>query len=121
MLVSNSFFFWPHLEAYGILVPQPGIELGPSAVKAPSPNHWTIRKFPRANVFERVIFIYSLLIPTPIPILLENGPSKPNSLGDPLVVQWVEIPLARVGTQVRFLILEDPTGLGATKPVHQSY
>ena len=107
--------------ACGILVPQPGIELGPSAVKVPSPNHWTIRQFPTANVFERVIFIYSLLIPTPIPILLENGPSKPNSLGDPLVVQWVEIPPARVGKQVRFLILEDPTGLGATKPVHPSY
>ena len=107
--------------AYGILVPQPGIELGPSAVKALSPNHWTIRKFLRANVFGRVIFIYSLLILTPVPILLENGPSKPNSLGDSLVVQWVEILPARVGTQFRSLILEDPTCLGATKPVHHSY
>lgn len=30
----------------GILVPWPGIEPGPSAVKAESLNHWTIREFP---------------------------------------------------------------------------
>ena len=42
------FFFWPHCEACGILVPRPGIEPGPSpsAVKAPSPNHWTAMEFP---------------------------------------------------------------------------
>ena len=43
------------------------------------------------------------------------------AVGNCLMVQWVEIPPARVGKQVRFLILEDPTGLGATKPVHPSY
>ena len=32
--------------ACGILVPWPGIEPGPSAVKAESLNHWTIRQFP---------------------------------------------------------------------------
>ena len=32
--------------ACGILVPQPGIEPGPSAVKARSPNHWTAKEFP---------------------------------------------------------------------------
>ena len=32
--------------ACGILVPGPGIEPGPSAVKALSPNHWTTREFP---------------------------------------------------------------------------
>lgn len=37
-----SFFFWPHRAACGILVPQPGLEPGPS-VKALSPNHWTAR------------------------------------------------------------------------------
>ena len=40
-----TFFFWPHL-ACGILVHRPGIKSGPSAVKAPSPNHWTIKEFP---------------------------------------------------------------------------
>ena len=29
----------------GILVPQPGIETGPMAVKVLSPNHWTAREF----------------------------------------------------------------------------
>ena len=48
-LISNmyySFFFWPCQAACGILVPRPGIEPGPSAVKAPCPNHWTTREFP---------------------------------------------------------------------------
>ena len=40
-------FFWPCLEACEILVPQPGIEPRPSAVKALSPNPWTAREFPR--------------------------------------------------------------------------
>ena len=40
------FFFWPHHAPCGILVPRPGIEPGPTAVKAPRPNHWTTREFP---------------------------------------------------------------------------
>ena len=40
------FFFWSCSEACGILVPRPGIEPVPSAVKALSPNHWTAREFP---------------------------------------------------------------------------
>ena len=32
--------------ACGILVPQRGIEPGATAVKAPSPNHWTGREVP---------------------------------------------------------------------------
>ena len=31
----------------GVLVPQPGTEPGPTSVKAPSPNYWTAREFPR--------------------------------------------------------------------------
>ena len=34
------------LAACGILVPRPGIEPRPSAVKAHSINHWTAREFP---------------------------------------------------------------------------
>ena len=33
-----------------ILVPQPGIQLGPPAVEAQSPYHWTTREFPTFNV-----------------------------------------------------------------------
>ena len=39
-------FFFGH-EVCGILVPRSGIEPGPSAVKAQSPNHWTAREFPK--------------------------------------------------------------------------
>ena len=33
-------FVWPSCTACGILIPPPGIEPGPSAVRAQSPNHW---------------------------------------------------------------------------------
>ena len=42
---SSNFFSFGHM-ACGILVPHPGIEPGPLAVKAPSPNNWTTREFP---------------------------------------------------------------------------
>ena len=40
------FFFQLPCEACRILVPWPGIEPRPMAVKAPSPNHWISREFP---------------------------------------------------------------------------
>ena len=40
------FFFWSHCTACRILVPRPGIEPRPTAVKVLSPNHWTTREFP---------------------------------------------------------------------------
>ena len=33
------------------------------------------------------------------------------------MVQWLRIPLAMQGTQVRSLVKEDPTSHGAAKPV----
>ena len=42
-------FFWPCLKAYGIIVPQPGTNLGPSAVKVQSPSHRTAREFPQGG------------------------------------------------------------------------
>ena len=44
---DTEFFslFWPQCGACGILIPQPGIKPTPLAVKARSPNHWTIREF----------------------------------------------------------------------------
>ena len=38
--------FLPCHTACGILFTQPGIEPGPSAVKAQIPNYWTAREFP---------------------------------------------------------------------------
>ena len=43
----NVFFGGEGHTTCGILVPQPGIEPAPTAVKAPSPNHWTAREFPK--------------------------------------------------------------------------
>ena len=44
IIYIQFFLFWPRPTACGILVPQPGIEPGPMAVKAPSPNDWTARE-----------------------------------------------------------------------------
>ena len=41
---GSKIFFWLHHAAWGVLVPWPGIEPVPSAVKAWSPNHWTANK-----------------------------------------------------------------------------
>ena len=38
-----------------------------------------------------------------------------------LVAQWLRIHLPVQGTRVRALVWEDPTGRGATKPVHHNY
>ena len=43
--------FLPCHLACEILVLHPGIELGPSAVKAQSPNYWAIREVPVVRVF----------------------------------------------------------------------
>ena len=44
---SCFFFILPCCVTCGILVPWPGIEPGPSAVRIESPNHWTAREFSR--------------------------------------------------------------------------
>ena len=42
-IICRFFIFWPCPTVCRILVPQPGIELGPITVKGLSPNHWTTR------------------------------------------------------------------------------
>ena len=44
--LNSFFFFWPCHTSCRILVPQPGVKSGATAVRAPTPNHWTTRKFP---------------------------------------------------------------------------
>ena len=51
------FIFWPCHASCGILVPQPGIEPGPSAMKVQSPNRWTARELP--GYFLKVTLLYS--------------------------------------------------------------
>ena len=38
--------------AFAILVPQPGIKLGPNVVRAQSLNPWTTREFPVVSVLK---------------------------------------------------------------------
>ena len=42
--------------ACGILVPQPGPEPTPSAVKVQSPNLWTTREFPQPQLLFNIIY-----------------------------------------------------------------
>ena len=49
-LSLSLFFFWPCRVACGILVPWPGFESGPPAVKALHPNPWTAREFPESTL-----------------------------------------------------------------------
>ena len=46
-LMVFFFFFWPHYVACGMLVPQPGVKLAPSAVEAQSLNHWASGEVPK--------------------------------------------------------------------------
>ena len=55
------FFLWRHHSACGILVPWPGIELAPLAVKPWSPNHWTVREFPELSTLKLWILCYGIL------------------------------------------------------------
>ena len=42
-------FFWLHRAAFGLLVPQPGIEPVPPALEVQSLNHWTAREVPTST------------------------------------------------------------------------
>ena len=57
-LLSFFFFFWLHRMICRILVPRPGIEAMPSAVKALGP--WTAREF--LTFFFFLIFIYLFMV-----------------------------------------------------------
>ena len=52
---------------------------------------------------------------------LQQMQKKKNTGGTSLVAQWLRIHLPMQGTRVRALVQEDPTCLGATKPVHHNY
>ena len=47
---SFFFFFWPFCISYGILVPQPEIELTPPAVEVWNFNHWIAREVPQLHL-----------------------------------------------------------------------
>ena len=61
-------FVLPHHVACRILVPQPGVESRPTAVKAPSLNHWTARKFSlifALNLISVLCFVKEVFLGSP--------------------------------------------------------
>ena len=59
----SLFFFGRTMQLVGShLVPRPGIESGPSAVRVHSPNHWTAREFPIFFNFIEVQLIYNIVL-----------------------------------------------------------
>ena len=51
-------FLGPCRTACGILVPQPGVEPGPSAVKAQGTNYWTAREVPRNHSHVNSVLLF---------------------------------------------------------------
>ena len=60
-LISLCLFFFCHVVACGILVPQPGIEPTPPAVEARRLNHWTTREVPSSSTFKVGILLHKNL------------------------------------------------------------
>ena len=56
------FIYWLHCTAYGILIPQPGIEPVSPTVEAWSPNHWTAREVPRLPPLMLLILGFNLTL-----------------------------------------------------------
>ena len=75
------FSFWQCNMACGILVPQPGIKLGPSARRVQSLNYWTTWKFPflTSSIFKNILIL---------PIRLKEGHLVPFSDQACLELAW---------------------------------
>ena len=50
LFLNFAYLFRLCCMACGISVSQPGIELGPAAIQAPSLNHWTTRELPNSCI-----------------------------------------------------------------------
>ena len=59
LLLLLFVYFWLCCMTCDVLVPQPGIEPEPPAVKAPNPNHWTARDSFFAIFCLKYIYIYT--------------------------------------------------------------
>ena len=65
-------FFKLHSLACEILGPQTGIEPGPWAVRARSPNHWTAREFPTHSYSLPYALKDTIPVPTVLPSQLRE-------------------------------------------------
>ena len=74
--------------ASGILVPRPGIEPQPSAVKALSPNRWTTREFPfhlslhRIGINGNILDFNTFTILAFVDHVFQNYPNRNISIRD---------------------------------------
>ena len=53
------FFFWSPYAAYGILVPQTGIEPAPPVLEARCPNYWTTREICFLILYPRPFYLHA--------------------------------------------------------------
>ena len=57
-----TYLFRPHLEEYGILVPQPGTEPMSSAFRPQNLTHWTTREVPTTVILYQINDISDKLV-----------------------------------------------------------
>ena len=85
---SLFFFFFGHAMACGNLVPRPGIEPGPLAVRVQSPNHWTAREFPLFFFFPTQS--YTPMFRVALFVIAPNWkqPRCPEQINSGTSIQW---------------------------------
>ena len=71
------FFFLPHREACGILLPCPGIKPVSPSVEAWSPNHWTAREVLTPLAFS--LLPQPLLVPVTLCFLQQHWPDRSSN------------------------------------------
>ena len=79
---EHSSFFSSLALLHGLWnsIPWLGITSRPSTVKAPSPNHWTIREFPRANSSLSLFFLRAISLLSNFFLLTSRSCNAPASL-----------------------------------------
>ena len=122
------FFFWPHCLAYGMLIPQPGIEPKDfTAVKVSSPNRWTTREFPICFLCA-CVHAKSLQSCLTVCDPMDSNPQGPSVHGilQARILEWVTMPSSkgfswpRDGTQV-FCLVGGSFTTSATWEAHAFY
>ena len=97
-------FFWPHHAAYGIIIPWPGIERGPSAFKAPSVtpgtpwNSLNSLLFKMVNFNQHIVHLQCCVTANPAECLQSDSVIYSFSHSFPLYQEcvtgcWIQSPL----------------------------
>lgn len=99
--VCFAFVFWSCHVACGILVTCPGLEIGPSPTKAPSPNHWSAREFPsqfylwwwktRNNQFQEHVHKKGLIKLILVHHTMEHEATILNNSAEAYLLTWKDV------------------------------